>query len=320
MKSSIVIIVFIVLFALFLPGKLNQQALGRSEAFRARQNEILDNSCMDAAKELIKSKDSISIETIADGNKVNYETTNLNLDAALDRFYRSMYLNMGIQKDKPEQEALKGKVPIKIATGYDGYYINSWESTPDHKIKEVWSKKNTYTMIDKKNNLKISFTLDDYVYIEDKNTNTKLEGLQQSFISKYPKSCFGLKFNEVKLQVINNLIKHDLENYTYYTNSIAKINGWKLNFNMPVVGSRVINNITFMAFYQDTPIYGAQPYNVFGFGVARVVKREKWYGYEVNEKKFYHVEGFDKTGDNPVIFDSAADAAKVGYYPDPQCQ
>ncbi|WP_031368273.1 hypothetical protein, partial [Clostridium botulinum] len=140
--------------------------------------------------------------------------------------------------------------------------------------------------------------------------------------SKYPNSCFGDKFDGIRRQVITNSIRNDLEYYTSLTNQIAIRSGWKYTFKLPYINEKSINDITFIAFMQGFPVEGIENYNTYGWGVAKVVRKNKWYGYEINNKKFYHSNECDKSkklGKNKVIFNSAQEAAENGYYPEPNC-
>lgn len=292
----------------------------KSDEIKQEMNEKVGNAVQDAAMELIQSKDNNSAEVDSLSNKVNFKTKELNLDAALNQFYRTLYQNLNIEHDYAKQQAEKVKIPIKIATGYDGYYTDIFESKQGGN-KEHWSNKKTYSIIDRKNNIKISFTLDDYVYIQDLTDNKKFEGKQETFKNKYPDSCFGdeTKFKEVRDRSIINLMKTELESSTYYNNYIAKRNGWKLSFDLKG-GSRAFDSIGFIAFVQNDELKIIKAYNSYGFGSAKIVGKEKYLGYEVDGNKLYH-EGLDeKTGTNQRIFQSAEQAASAGYRPDPKFQ
>lgn len=318
MKLTNFLIGIIFVAVLIFPTKINQRTMIKAENHKNAYNEALDNATNDAAKELILVKDNFSLELIADGNKINYKKVNLNLEQSLWRFYNTLFLNLNIEKDFAKQKALLDDIPIMMAIGYDGYYIYSWEEKYINNVLEItneWSKKKQFFMVDEKYNIKIIFTLDDYVFIENLDTGEIHQGKQESFINKYPNSCFGTKFEQVKYQVVNQMIKKDLEFYTYNNNNIAKKNGWKLKFNIPYWGDRAINEVAFIAFYQGKELVSQKKYNTYGFGTARIVKRDPIYGYEIDGHKLYSK---NKIGTNTTNFYNEFEAAQNGYSPDPK--
>jgi hypothetical protein len=325
MKPSFVSIALIIIILIFIPLDYNQQKMVQSDQLFSQYNEKISNAVEDASKELINNDDSSSFEISADGNKNNYQAVNLNLDKALWRFYKTLYVNFNIQDDPVEQQEIADKIPLKLAVGYDGYYVCSWVEQPTssgtNKLQETWSNKINYTMLDNKNNIQINFTLDDYVYVTNLNTQVTTQGDQSSFISEYPNSVFGSKFEGVRRQVITNLIENDLKYYTRNNNELSQKYGLGYNFTIPYIDDTAINNVSFIAFLQGVPINGANKvFNSFALGIARTAQKGKWYGYTVNGVKYYHNGNFSKTGSNQVIFDSAKEAAEAGYYPDPTCQ
>lgn len=319
-STDYLIFVIVIILIIALPVKMDQEALSRSEEVKLQYKEILNNAVEDASYYLLKSKDSISGEIISKGNSINFKTSNLNLNEALCRFYQTLYLNLNLDKDKIGQVIIKDKIPIKMAVGYDGYYINTWVEEIDNsgklQRKEKWMNKKNYTMFDKNNNIEIDFTLDDYMYILDKNTNQKKEGRREELARIYPNSFFSnIKgFNDIRNQVITSLIQKDLEYYTEANNSIAKRNGWNYQFKIPYIGSKAIDSIGFIAFFQGLPIGSNKEFNTYSYSKTIVIKHSKIYGYEVNGVKYYNKVKID--GRSGVIFDSEEEAAAKGYKPD----
>lgn len=302
-----------VVFVIFLPVRLNGEAIYKAETLQFTYDEILTDATNDAALQLIKTVENDSIEKLSEGNKINYQTIELNLDQALDRFYKTLYLNLNIENDFAKQQAVKINIPIKIVAGYDGYYVDYWRM--DGK-SEKWSDKKLYSTIDNTHNIAIRFTLDDNVYIKDLSTGEEFQGKREDIKSKYPGSCLADEqtFNEVKGQVINQHIKQDLEFYTSEANVIAKRNGWNLRFNTPYWGNRSITEITFIAFMQGYEVQGTMKYNNFGYSSTKIVKNNDVYGYIVNGNKLY---SYDKQGgSDPIYFQNEIEAAKNGYSPD----
>ncbi len=318
MGRNIYLFVLGLFLAMAIPFTLNQEAMVNADDLKFQYNEAIDNASGAAAKALLIPTTNDSHEIMSYGNIKDFQTTDLNLKEGLDRFDRSLYLNLDIENNVPEQQALLNKVPIIVAAGYEGYYVHTWQIVNvNGKIKATndWTAEKKYSVFDKTDNIKISYTLDDYVYIQDVATGQQQEGNRQTFASKYPSYFSDATFNTVRSQVMNKLIQNDLNSYTYTNNSIAKRFNWGLSFNTPLWGDRAITTVSFVAFVQGKLTVGAPTvYNSYGFGTAKIVKRKKIYGYIENGLKLYSTEN---TGDNLLIFDTPIEAAENGYSPDP---
>lgn len=311
--SFTAIMVFYLVLVVFLPVRINSEAIRAAETSKYTYNEILTNATDDASRQLIQTVSNYSIETLAAGNQLNYQTINLNLDQGLDRFYRTLFLNLNIENDYAKQQEIKMHIPIKIIAGYDGYYVDHWDM--DGK-GEKWSDKKLYTTIDNTNNLAIRFTLDDNVYVKNISNGEEFQGNRSDIASKYPNSCLvdEKTFNEIKGQVINQHIKEDLEYYTYETNAIARRNGWHLSFNTPFWGDRSITSISFIAFMQGNVVQGTVRFNNYGYSSTNIVRNNNIYGY--TNSKGIKLYSHEKAGDNLVYFSNEIEAAKNGYEPD----
>lgn len=306
------LIAILLLSVLYFPLKINQKIIDKSHMTKKQYDEMIVNATSDAAQQLVYAVDNYSNEIQSEGGKTDYRNINLNLDKALDRFYRTIFLNLNIENNYAYQQGIKYKIPIKVATGYDGYYISYF--TEDGQA-EKWSDINPYSMVDETNNLVIYFTVGDTVKVVDNTSNTTTEGTSEDFKAKYPNSCFKNKdtFEEVKSQVINSLIRNDLEHYTYYSNAIAQANNWNITFNIPYWGERAINGIAFIAFYQGDAFIGSEKaYNTFGYATSHVKLEKNVFGYEKNGKKLY---SYEINGVNPVYFENKYEAASNGYEP-----
>lgn len=307
-----------IIIMIFMPLLYNNQMEVKNNQLFNEYNDKISTAARDASKELLNNYDSRSIELSADGNKENFQAVNLNLDKALSTFYKSLFLNFGIENDYLEQEKIKNKIPLKLAVGYDGYYICSWEEVKINginRLQEKWSDKINYSLLDSKSNIKIDFTLDDYVYITNLSDGSQLEGRQSSFISKYPNSIFGDKFEGLKTQIIMNLIQEDLKLYTSLNNKYSKEYGFEYTFTIPYIGNTSISNVSFIAFLQGVPLKGMDKvYNNFSLGISNVAKSGKIYGYVYNGKKFYSKEK-PSNYTSLTLFDSEKEAAAYGYYP-----
>lgn len=304
------IVAIIFLGVLFLPLRIDQEAIRKSNNSINDCNRMLARATEDAAQQLVYTTDSYSNENVGEGERYNERDINLNLDKALDRFYKTMFLNMNIENSYAEQQALLHKIPIKIATGYEGYYINSFKNDGSG---EQWSDIKPYSFVE--DDKVIYFTLSDEVYVSDSINGIK-RGMREDFEDVYENSCLNSKkeFHEVKSHVINRAIQQDLQYYTKQANNIAKRNNWNTQFNVPYWGNRSVNDIAFIAFYQDEGFIGSdRMYNTYGYATTKIVKNKDIYGYMKNGRKLYSEI---KSGEGDTYFSNAYEAAINGYSPD----
>ncbi|WP_315069311.1 hypothetical protein [uncultured Clostridium sp.] len=309
------IIMIILLFSFYIPVRIEQNSINTAEALSKQYDEMLTTATSDAAETLIQITDSYSNEVMAEGNKVDYRNVNLNLDAVLQRFYKSVYMDLNIEEVYSYQQAIKYRIPIKIAIGYDGYYVDSFKTDG---TGEAWS--DIHKFADVQGNLVIFFTLDDNVKVTDNTTKVTKTGTRSELASSYPNSCLKDEetFNKVKSQVINSSIQSDLEFYTKRANEIALTNGWNLNFDIPYWGNRAINSVAFIAFYQGDGYYGnSKLHDSFGYATSQNVNKKDIYGYSREGKKLYSDNKLTDVG-TLTYFANPYEAAKSGYSPDPK--
>jgi hypothetical protein len=308
-----------------MPIEIDMSKKIKADMINVNYNRIVDNAVQDATSVLLIPNTSKSLENIAEGNKGNFKETPLNLDKALSRFYQTMYINMHIENDTIAQTILKQYIPIKIAVGYDGYYINTLTEVKDSttgnvKLQEVWRDKKNYTLYDNKNKIGINFTLDDNVTVYNSTTKTVTQGTKAYFATIYPNSIFNNEFDNIRKKTISDQISQDLSYFTQQNNDIAKREGWNYQFNVPYFDERAIDSISFIAFVQGLPMQGTEnKFNSYGFGIAQITKSKKYYGVIQNGKKIYHEEGCSDISGTPIIFNSKIEAVKQGFYPDPKC-
>lgn len=318
-------IFIIVIIMAAIPVNLGIDKRIEAEQIKRSYNSAIDSAVRDAASVLIESNNSESAEILANGLNDNYEKIELNRDRALNKFYETMFINMNVSKDKINQEILKKYVPIKIIVGYDAYYINTLyeindEHTNKHEIKEKWMPGKKYVFFDKKNNLGIYFSLADYTVVNDYNTGKINIGSNEELNKLYPISVFGTEFNNIRKSAIIENIKNDLTYFTYLNSEIAKNNGWRYSFEIPVIDNRAIDNISFIAFVQGLPISGTENLNTYGFGVSKIVNTKHYYGNEIKGRKYYHRKNCSLAQESDKVFDTKEEAAKAGYYPCENCR
>lgn len=309
------LIVIIVILGFFIPTKIQQDSINSVESMSKQYDEMLVNATSDATYKLLEVTDSYSNEIEAEGTKVDYRNINLNLDAALDRFYKTVFMNLNIEDNYSYQESIKHRIPIKIALGYDGFYVNYFRTDGQG---EQWSEIHKYS--DAQGDLVIHFTLGDEVSVTNIKTKESKTGKYEEVAPYFPRSCLKDKktFEKVKSQVINSLIQSDLEYYTTRNNQIAKRFGWNMNFDIPYWGNRAINSIAFVAFYQGDGYPGmSKVYDSFGYATSQSVVKKDIYGYSYQGKKLYSDEKLNNVG-QLTYFENQFEAAANGYRPDPR--
>lgn len=309
------LIVVIVLLGFYIPTKIQQNSINSVETMSRQYDEMLVNATSDATYKLLEATDSYSNEVEAEGIKMDYRNINLNLDAALDRFYKTVFMNLNIEDNYSEQQSIKHRIPIKIALGYDGFYVNYFNT--DGK-GEQWSEIHKYS--DVQGDLVIHFTLGDEVSVTNVKTKESKTGKYEEVAPYFLRSCLKDKetFDKVKSQVINSLIQSDLEYYTTRNNQIAKRFGWNMNFDIPYWGNRAINSIAFVAFYQGDGYPGiSKIYDSFGYSTSQSVVKKDIYGYNYEGKKLYSDRKLNNVG-QLTYFENQFEAAANGYRPDPR--
>lgn len=317
------IIGIILILTFYIPIHINQNKKIESDQLKIKYCRIIDTATKDGLNAMIQPEISTSQEVLAEGRKDNYKTMKLNLNKALNSFYKTLYINMNIENDPVGQEILKHYIPLKLALGYDGYYINAMstirKSNGEVKIIEGWRDKKTYSMLDEKNNIGIDFTLDDHVKVLDCNTKKVHEGTAAEMNKLYPNSVFGKDFNNIKTRVITDHITADLTHFSENNNKIALENGLRYYFKVPYIDSRSIKDISFIAFFQGLPVEGLKDFNTYGFGISEIITSTKYFGNTLDGKKVYHKKGCENLGQKSELFNTPIEAAKNGYTPCPKC-
>lgn len=314
MSRIMIIMAILILTNLYLPTRMEQNTIFTAEAQSKQYNEMLVSATSDATQTLMRVSDSYSNELMAEGTKVDYRNINLNLDAALERFYKTLYINLNIEEDYSHQQAVKFRIPIKIAVGYDGFYVNYFKTDG---AGEEWSDIHKFS--DVQGDLVIHFTLSDEVTVTNHVTKETRTGTRAELAKYYPTSCLKdeVTFNKVKSQVINSLIQSDLEFYTTKNNQIALQNGWNMNFDIPYLGNTSIDSVSFIAFYQGDALLGTNKmYSAFGYATSQAVNKREIYGYTRDGKKLYSDNKLTSVGEL-TYFENQFEAAMKGYSPDP---
>lgn len=320
-------IISFLLIALIIPSNLKLQQLKITQDTKIDYDVSIEDAVEDASSELVKTDDTVSSELSRRGKEINVKYVKPNLSKILDRFYKTMFINMKIDNDKAAQDGFKIYCPLKLITAYDGYYANTWENSDiPNKVREVWKPKKPYTYLDEKDKLSINFTLNNFVSVFDLNTNNWVEGDRSLLAAQYPAcSIFSLNnFNTFRKKAIVDNIQKDLKYYTAVNNAIARRNNWAYDFNISYIDDdntfNTITDVSFFAFFQGLPIEGtASTYSTYAFSISKVVNAQKYKGNIINGKEYYHEKDCPYAANSNVIFDTKVKAAESGYYPCPFC-
>lgn len=287
---------------------------------------VLKNSCEDAAQAMIQPSNEQQLNTIEQGYVKSPKEIEPNLDKALETFYNTLFMNLGIQNDPALQEGFKRYVPLKMVVAYKGLYVcTSTEYTEGgkKKFKEMWQPLISFNYKDAKNNLIINYTLNDYVYITDLK-NGYVEGTSKDMRQKYP-LCEALSdkhFEGMRRKVITDTINNAMGYYTEKNNSIGRQNGFSYKFKIPIIDNDKLNEIdsaSFIAFYQGLPIRSDVIHNNYALSASRITANKKYYGSQGLNNYYHTSSSCPRITGKVKVFNSRVDAAKDGYSPCPDC-
>jgi hypothetical protein len=251
----------------------------------------------------------------------------VNKDAALAAFYKTLFINFGIQDDPTQQDVLKRYLPAIAVIDYDGFWINAEEQFTDpsgvNVLKPVWKGKKPFSYEDSDGN-RIFFTLDDYVYAYDISDRTWHEGTRADVSVATGGRIQLLRdpdlFDQVRRTTILKEIQDDLSYYINSHNQYARKLGISYTFTLPEIDqeewSNTIDDVGFFAFIQGLPV-GDQFYNRYAFGGGRLIKKPIIYGAVRDGVKIYYRAECNYPDTVIEKFTSEKDAAKAGYFPKP---
>jgi len=326
---------FALIFLLaFLPISIaidvDQHRQIESVSWQQVYDEVMYTASEDATIALLQQSGQESQEQVFEGAYKSSKDLNLNLDAAMNRFLETVYINFGVD-DKVGQDSLKANLPVQMVVGYDGLHIHTWDNvfnsdTGTKETKEIWMPKIPYSYYDKVSNITLNFTLDDYVYVYNNTNAAKDEGRREKLALKYPVELFtsAATFDNIRRQSIIQLIQKQLEFFTNRANYLSKVFGQGYIYNIPMISketwNNTINDVCFISFLQGLTIPGTdKTYSTFGFGGTRVKLKNKFVGCTYNGIKYYHKEGCVRIGTIEETFNSKKEAARNGYASCPLC-
>lgn len=256
-----------------------------------------------------------------------------NMDACINRFYRSLFASLGAIDNEVLQQDLQIYTPVLCLADVDGFYVIYNSVNKDGKLEKIKTPKIPYVLTFSKDrngnelHYTVNATLGDDVTVTFRGDNKVYSGNFKELKEKYPGTMIAQKwedtvfaekgtYNNWKDHVIAETICEQLNHYAQLNNVIASDFGIKYNFVLPETAATELangmSNVTFMALFQGMP---------YGAGTKSVYNKFCVSGAHVNKMKVYYVRPFDDGNgvhyyyhkpDCKELFDSSLDAD--GFY------
>lgn len=284
-----------------------------------KYNQSIQTAVQDASQMMHQNEDP-SLEASYDSVKL----VNVDKDLLLERFMKTISINLDIENDSSAQQAFLTYLPALAVIDYDGFYLYRSSAYIDmdgnDAEKHLWTEKKLYVYEDDDGNL-FQFTLDDYVHVYSKKADQWLEGYREELqlLSSVPLLQDEEVFENIRRQTIVTALQDHLAYTIKYHNDHILRNGNVYQFTLPTIPQEewynTIDDVGVMAFIQGIPV-GDQYYNNYAFGSGRLVKKDVIIGAidESSGSKYYYKSGCVFPYRPVERFNSAKDAAASGYY------
>lgn len=317
--TSFSLFVVAILLGFFIKNQIDIDTNQKNMIVETKYNRAIDTATQDAAKAMITNASQPLESQYQSSKKVR-----INKEQAVATFFKTMYLNFGVNHDLTGQGVLDGYIPVLVVVGYDGYFVYTYEeytdTTGQKKLKHVWSPKKPYAYADQYGNT-FNFTLDDYVTVNRNSDRQWFEGFREEIKDEASVSFLNDAqiFDQVRRSTIVNAIQNDLGYAINQYNTVSKKYGISYTFTIPQISqedwNNTINDAGVLAFVQGIPV-GTEYYNNYALGGARIVKKDIYNGITANGRKYYYPADSCKTNfATEEVFTSGKDAAQSGYIP-----
>lgn len=188
-SKSILAFTLITIFSLLLMARIYETNYKRTvnsylNALRTATN--------DATTYLRENRKKETFNYGYDGFEIDKKEIPVDFQGTIDRFYRSLFENLDIQKEK--QAAFKMHIPIKGIAGYKEVYICTWD--------DVWLPPRPYSYFNKDDNAIYNYTLGEEIWYF--NTITGDKGWKK--LSDIPSPTSKMSHEEFKNYVIMKTI------------------------------------------------------------------------------------------------------------------
>lgn len=259
----------------------------------------------------------------AESLEIEYEDIDsmiLTPENAIEVFAATLCVSYNMPVTKINTDMIKNSISVMLLAANDGYYIAEHQKVDDYGDYELlWSPKKAYLIDTNPNNA------DGYAY------GVELGLKRASIINKstltYTKtnSYAGLPSAEIIYQLINRAINRDV-NAALARYAASRDEESFESFYLPVSDSGIsgVNRIerpTLIILLHNFSINGSVPADYTSVNGMRISAKNYVVAWTDNAgNKYYSSEELNAAAAsyaalNGVIFDSAAEAAKAGYYP-----
>ncbi|MFC0213876.1 hypothetical protein ACFFK0_15705 [Paenibacillus chartarius] len=308
----------LILLPFYVINRIDTETQRRMMITEMRYDAALDAAVDDAARALLNNA-SQQQEARYDSVK----RVRVNKDEAIDTFYRTLYINFGIEEDPVAQGVLMRYIPAVIVIGYDGFWVYAEEelrnAAGETEIRPVWGPKKPYAYADAQGN-SLSFTLDDYVIAYEASSRTWREGFRPELQSAtaIPLLRDAELFEQVRRSTIVNAIQNELAYRINRHNQHVSRYGVSYTFTLPTISAEewknTVGDIGVMAFVQGIPM-GSKTYNNYALGGSRVLKKPVIFGAMKDGRKVYYRSACGYSYPVEETFASEKAAAQKGYMP-----
>ncbi|PAD71336.1 hypothetical protein [Paenibacillus campinasensis] len=260
--------------------------------------------------------------------EAGYQSTKFfraNKELAVDTFFKTLYLNFGVEDDPIGQGALAAYIPAIVVLDYDGYHLYTLTEFKNAdgltELKHMWRPKKPYAYVDSERNT-FNFTLDNYVTTYVAAQRQWMEGYQWQLQQRTGIEILNdpERFEAARRSSIVNSVQEDLAHFINKHNQYSSRTGISYTFKLPLIPqedwANTIDDIGIMAFIQGMPV-GTGFYNNYAFGGGRLVKKKVFYGGidPQTGMKYYYRNTCAYNYQNEEVFSSERDAAAAGYFP-----
>ena len=161
----------ILVAALLIPLKIQSSEVDTITDVKQSYSHAMETAVDDAMESAVESDHGDDVD--------------LNKDHIIDKFYHTLFINLGCPNDTIKQNAVKAYIPVTVLVARDGFYVNYsttvTTSNGDKIITKNWSKKIPFTYTEANSGRVFTFSLDDNIKIYDPHSNSVSGGDYHDF-------------------------------------------------------------------------------------------------------------------------------------------